>query len=221
MDESCATESNTSESVIMDLDVNNGDFIEMMDIEEQEKVTRNFVFVDIQGFKTYRDRFICKEICVISDEDFYHAIIQPPYDFEKLPSHYKRQANWLYNQFHGLAFDSGKIHMIQVIQDVYPMLMSKTVVMKGTEKIKWIKHIFRNCGEIECINFDDLDLKLDENSKNNCPFMCDYHLERTFSNMDFRNDGGKRQPKVIFHCAKVQAIKIEEAVKQSNFMYDY
>lgn len=224
--ESCKMSINSNESEVLVLDASDIDFdnaskCESMDFEEQERISRNFVFVDVQGFKSYRDRFICKEICLVSDEDFYHAIIYPPYPFEKMPAHYKRQAKWLYKQFHGLTYDCGYVHMIQVIQDVYPKLMKKTVVVKGAEKVKWIKHIFRNCGEIECLNFDDLDLELDEKCKTFNPLMCDYHLDRTIATLRIGDDHGKSQPRIKFHCAKAQAFMIEDAMKKSSLMYRY
>lgn len=205
----------------MDLDIESDVTSELMDFNEQEEITKKFVFVDIQGFKSYRDRFICKEICLVSDEDFYHAIIKSTIPFEKLSSSHKRQANWLTKHFHGLTYDCGNVHMIQAIQDVYPMLMKKTVVVKGTEKIKWMKHIFRNCGEIECLNFEDLDLdlSLDDTSKNICPFMCDYHLEKTFANMHICRTREEKPPRSKYHCAKAHAFEIEYAVKKSNYTY--
>lgn len=210
-----------SESDAMDLDINNDSMSEVMDFDEQERITKNFVFVDIQGFKTYRERFICKEICLVSDNDFYHAIIKSPYPFEKLSSSHKRQANWLTKHFHGLTYDCGNVHIIEVIQDIYPKLMRKTVVVKGVEKVKWIKYMFRTCGEIECLNFEDLDLDLDDNFKNFCPFMCDYHLEETFANLKICDHRESKRPWSNYHCAKAHAFKIENAVKKSNYLYNF
>lgn len=134
VEESELIDLNTEDSVPMDIDIDNDSTDEMMDFDEQEEISRNFVFIDVQGFKTYRERFICKEICVVSDDDFYHAIVQSPYPFEKLSSNHKQQAKWLTEHFHGISYDCGNVHMISVIQDVYPKLMKKTVVVKGSEK---------------------------------------------------------------------------------------
>lgn len=47
-------------------------------------------------------------------------------------------------------------------------------MVKGMEKVKWIKHMFRINGEIECINIEDLEF--DMRLKQTVPYeICEYH----------------------------------------------
>lgn len=227
-EESDLKDSNRNELDVLDLSFNEDSMFEFFDFSEKEKddefIQNNFVFVDIQGFKTYCERFICKEFCLVSDDkdDFYHAIVKSPYAFEKVPSFYKRQVKWLTKHIHGLTYNCGDVHMIPVIQDTYAKLMKKIVIVKGVEKVKWIKHIYRNCGEIDCINFEDLDV--DTNLEKIHSNMCDYHLRKTFSNLNL-NESEKHRKRIAhgwpeYRCAKTIVHKMKEAVKKSNFSYN-
>lgn len=208
----------------MGLDIDDNSEFEIVNFNEEEETPcqDNLGFVDVQGFKTYRERFICKEFCLVTmndddDDNCYHAIIKSPYAFEKVPSFYKRQAKWLTKHFHGLSYDCGNVHVISVIQDVYAKLMNKVVIVKGVEKVKWVKHMFRNCGEIECLNFDDL--YLDNNiEKIQTKNICDYHLDRNLVSFIGRCKG--KRDCIEFQCAISIAYKMKEAVKKSNFTYN-
>lgn len=134
------------------------DFMDFSDSsEENSLLDYNYIFVDLQGFKTYRNRFICKEFCLIDNEYTFHTLIKSPYIFNKIPAHYKRQAYWLTNFHHGLLYESGDCNIIEVIEKLYTRFQNRKVAVKGSEKIKWLQYMFRNCCEIECVNFDDLD----------------------------------------------------------------
>lgn len=104
----------------------------------------NLVFADVQGFKSHYNRFICKEFCLVSGNDIYHNVIKSPYTFEKLSPYYRKQARWLTKHLHGFRFDSGGIHMIEVLENTYTKLLGKTVVVKGDEKVDWLKYIWAN-----------------------------------------------------------------------------
>lgn len=203
------------------LNINDDSVFEEIGFDLERMCKNNFVFVDIQGFKTYGERFICKELCFVSeedDDDFYHAIIKSPYPFEKVPSFYKRQAKWLIKFVHGLTYDCGDVHLIQVIQDTYAKLMNKIIIVKGTEKISWMKHIYRNCGEIQCLNFEDLDL--DTNLEKLNSNMCQYHLTKMFSNLNLNEPTKRIRAWPEYLCAKTIAYKMKEAVKISDFTYN-
>lgn len=130
--------------------------MEWSDIEPQEE----YVFVDIQGFKVNKNRFMCKEFCLIDGAETFHAIVKSWYPQEKLLSHYKRQIDWLAKFFHGLTYECGDMHIDELTKIVYPKLVGKTVYVKGIDKIKWMQEIFRKCGEINCKNFEDLDYEM-------------------------------------------------------------
>lgn len=148
---------------------------QMEEIDYEFSDCNNFVFVDIQGFKTNRNRFMCKEFCLVDGEYKYHAIVKSPYSFHKMSSHYKRNALWLIENFHGLEYESGDIHMIDLLQNTYPKLMNKMILVKGKDKVQWLQYMYRNCGEISCVNVEDLDA-YDWRLRRAEPYQkCDYH----------------------------------------------
>lgn len=127
------------------------------DYEDNSMLDYDYIFVDIQGFKTYRNHFICKEFCIIDTEYTFHTLVKSPYTFNKMLPHYKRQAFWLTNFFHGLKYESGDTSIIEVKEKLYKRLGDRKIAVKGSEKIEWLQTMFRDCCEIECVNFDDLD----------------------------------------------------------------
>lgn len=93
----------------------------------EEVTDHDFVFVDLQGFRTTNDEFILKEFCLINggSEFVLHVNVIPPCDFTDLSSKYQRQAKWLTKFFHGIEFDSGFISLKEFIADVLPFVKEK------------------------------------------------------------------------------------------------
>lgn len=127
--------------------------IEMMGSDITE--TNDFVIVDLQGFRTIRNRFIVKEFCLLDGDYKFHALVKSPFSFKQLPSYYQRIANWLTKNFHGLTFDCGDINVNELINSTYPHLEGKKILVKGAQKIQWLQYLFRKCGEIDCVNVED------------------------------------------------------------------
>lgn len=175
------------------------DQMEEMSFEDSD--CNNFVFVDIQGFKTIRNRFMCKEFCLVDGEYKYHALVKSPYSFNKMSSHNKQNASWLINNFHGLKYECGDVHMIELLQNTYPKLMNKTILVKGKEKVQWMQYMYRNCGEISCVNVEDLDaydwrLRREESYQK-----CDYHDDR-YGWKDYR-------------CAMASALELQDILRKN------
>lgn len=145
------------------------------DYEENSLLDYDYIFVDMLGFKSYRNRFICKEFCLIDNEFTFHTLVASPYIFNKIPLHYKRQAYWLTNFYHGLSYDLGETSIIEIKEKLYKRFENRKVAVKGAEKVKWLQFMFRDCCEIECVNFDDLDYEhswqIDLPQKK----LCNYH----------------------------------------------
>lgn len=152
--------------------------IKMNTIENRETTCVDFVFIDMQGFKVFGNGFMLKEFCLIDcNDNRYHAIVKSTYKFKKLTSFYQRQAKWLTEHFHGLTYDCGDISISEVIKQVFPKIKDKKVVVKGVEKVKWIKYIFEKCGVIDCYNIEDLNY--DKNVFTNVQSYekCEYHYK--------------------------------------------
>lgn len=167
----------------------------MSESMETEKENEEWVFVDIQGYKVNKNRFMCKEFCLISGNETFHAIVKSWYPYKKLLSHYKRQIDWLTNYFHGLQYDCGELHINELTNIVYPKLVDKIIIVKGFQKIAWMKYIFRKHGDINCRNIENLNYEPSELT-NEVYTVCDFH--------NARYNWSK------CHCAMSNALKLED-----------
>lgn len=187
----------SNSALVFDPEMSEVEMIDMnFDDDDYDLVpSYNFVFVDIQGFLARNNQFICKEFCFIDGDFKFHALVKSPYSFNKLPVKNQETAQWLTKNFHGLDYNSGKMHMIELIQEMFPKFNNKIAVVRGSQKIKWLKHMFRTCGEVECINIQeqgfDMDLYYNQSEK-----PCMFHRESK-----------KRDS---FHCAVKSAEKLKE-----------
>ena len=118
---------------------------------------KDWIFVDIQGYKVNRNRFMCKEICLIDGIGTFYSIIKSWYPFKKLLFWYKRQIEWITKHFHGLIYECGSLRINEMRKIVYSRLLDKIVIVKGAEKVEWMKYLFRNYGEIDCRNIKYFD----------------------------------------------------------------
>lgn len=152
--------------------------LEFMDVDVDELIQKNYkncVYMDIQGFRTSRHQFMCKAICLVDGDSIFHRLVKSPYSFNRMSKYYQRQANWLINRYHGLKYDCGDFHIIEVKDLIFPKIRDKIVLVKGAEKVSWLKHIFRDRGEIECVNVEDLD-DFDLSLRKTEPYdVCEYH----------------------------------------------
>lgn len=190
--------SDLEESVMQDL------FNEVDDDDDDSiyETPNEFVFIDLQGFKTHGNRFICKEFCLVDGDYLYHAIVKSTYPLEKMSSNYKRQAKWLTECYYRLTFDCGDIHISELKEKIFPEIQNKTVLVKGEEKVKWLKDIFRSHGLIDCINIENLDYDLTLR-KPEAHNMCAYHKIE----FRWRKDGP---------CAMRNALMLQNIVFQNK-----
>lgn len=140
-----------------------------------ESIHNFYVYVDLQGFKKTKNRLICKEFCLVDDNGYkFHAFVKPTIEFKKLPSFNKRQAIWLMNNHHKIDYDFGDMDPFELRDQMYPKMENKIVFVKGLEKVKWLKYMFRNHGEIECYDIDSQGF--DATLKQSDPYdVCEFH----------------------------------------------
>lgn len=157
---------------------------EPMDIEESgenkkqliiDDDIKNYVIVDLLGYRN-RHRFICKEFCLIDGGFTYHTIIKNPHPFKDMSTYYKRHAEWAMRYFHGLSMECGDIHVVEMIQKMYPKLKNKKILMYNSWKIPWMRYLFRNYDEIECVCIQDTNIDMDLRMQSDYTY-CDYHKE--------------------------------------------
>lgn len=137
-----------------------------------------WVYIDMQGFKVNKNRFMCKEFCLISSDETFHAIVKPWFSYKKLLSHYKRQIDWLTKYYHGIDFESGDMHIDELAEIVYPKLTGKIAIVKGNEKMQWLQYIFRKHGEIRCRNIEEFNCDEINDQTHESHALCEYHNAR-------------------------------------------
>lgn len=115
----------------------------------------NTIIVDVQGFKDLYNNFIIKELAFASRDYTQSFLIKPPYLYRYLTSDEKRQVKWL-ERNRGIYWNEGYIDYREFQRIIVPYLENKEIVVKGFEKVKWIKDLCENC------NVSDL-------SEKNCP----------------------------------------------------
>lgn len=139
----------------------------------------DFVFVDVQGFKIHDDIFVPKEFCLLHNDYEFHAIVKSPCKYKQLSSSHKREAFWLTNRFHGLNFDSGTLSIAELAASTLEHVDGKIVVVKGTEKVKWVRDIYKKWCKttINCINIERTDptFKFQMKSRMDIDYICPYH----------------------------------------------
>lgn len=164
---------------------------------DDDDESNDYVFIDVQGFKTTGNIFIVKEFCLLYGDYKFHANVQSPYGFNVLTDRYRREANWLTDYFHGLLFDSGDITLTDLVEktlkDVYRIVEDKeesrnvaVVVVKGIEKCKWVREMYKRfCGvDINCVNIEDLypSFRFSVRSDNAIRTICFLHRRRRQNN---------------------------------------
>lgn len=148
----------------------------------------DFVFVDVQGFKTTGNTFIVKEFCLVlydQNGSEFHVLVKSPCNLVDLSEGYRREANWLTCARHGLLFDSGNTTLADLVEQTVTHIHGKTVVVKGAEKVEWVRKIYENYDAIDCVNVEDLHPSFQFAARVNSDIktICSHHSEITFKDV--------------------------------------
>lgn len=186
-------------SELMDIDEVKSDQDVNRRIEDEyiSKSLQSWAFVDVQGFEAQRERFICKEICVISDERVYHAIVKPSFYFKYLSEVDRKNAIESCQNDHRLTFDCGDTHINEATGKAFMMILNRKVLVNKVKKSKWLQYIFRHCGPIECLCTENLNIQWNLPPLASYHF-CDYHYQV------FRWN--------VAHCCLADALKLKHLV---------
>lgn len=125
-------------------------------VDEKIPKCKDYVFVDLQGFRGRNNQFICKEFCLVDGTETVHELISSPFPLDRLPLPLQCRADWLTYNHHGLSFDRGHLPFDELKANVFPKIQNKTVYVRGSEKVKWMEYMFRHCGTLKVINIADL-----------------------------------------------------------------
>ena len=105
--------------------------------------------VEFHGFKDNENRFVIKELAVVSDLFQWQLVFAPPYSKCRLNSKMQRTARWLTRHFHRIDWDDGVIpyneHLIRTLCKTFPVIYTK-----GLEKATFLKQFHPDVREIDC-----------------------------------------------------------------------
>lgn len=138
----------------------------------------NHYIVDVQGFKDKENNFIVKEFALATEEYTHVFLVKPPFPFSRLTDKERRQVLWIEKQY-GITWSEGFIDYREFKRIVKPYLENKKIIVKGFEKIKWIKELCSNCsvtdiGEKGCPKFSIL---YESFCNHKSKFTCANHLK--------------------------------------------
>lgn len=101
---------------------------------------QDYIFVDLQGFKWSNNEFIIKEFALATNEFTQVFLVKPPYPFSRLSPHENRHVTWLEKNY-GILWREGFIDHREFKRIIVNYLKDKTIFVKGTEKVQWVKHL--------------------------------------------------------------------------------
>lgn len=156
-----------------------------------------FAFVDLQGFISGYNKFVVKEICILTENIRSHEFVKSPLKFKFLSDFDKKQVEWLERNHHGLRWNSGYITLRELQRRISTIVQGKVLLVKGVHKVRWMKDIL-NSQDIICINVEDVD--------------GDFKLS------DYRTESCKKHMNVTcasVHCALRNAVLLKECFSDS------
>lgn len=109
--------------------------------------------VDFQGFKSLDNKFIVKELAIVSVDGgngFLYYLFKPPQPFCSLPDEMKKRVTYLTNYVHGLEWDIGDVDFDSCITFIIDnlKLSAKIIFVKGSERVNYIRNLLNNYVEV-------------------------------------------------------------------------
>ena len=98
------------------------------------------LIVDIQGFKTSKNKLIVKEFAAYDRTRVCHDVFKAPFAFDCLPEEYRKQATWLTAHHHAIDWNAGFTQHF-----LFPQILrhitrdAREVYVKGKEKAHFIR----------------------------------------------------------------------------------
>lgn len=111
----------------------------------------NIVCVSAEGLFVANE-FVCKEFCLLDRESnfLYHTTIKSSKKIDEYSPTEQESILWKAKNF-GLEYDCGDIELNEFIQQVFPMLKDKRVVVEHLFTAHWLKNLFEIYGDIDCV----------------------------------------------------------------------
>lgn len=163
------------------------------------------LIVDMQGFVDNNDRFLPKEVAVVSLDDresIAHWVVLPSIPIQHLSAEAKAKYRWLSSHHHGITWGAGSIEYFRVVLELQKMAdQANLIYVRGCEKAEFLK---------KYIQTKIIDLEL---NKGNMPFTkmpkvrksCYFHRMQRNSNLS---------------CALTNALKIKQWMLEGSEQLD-
>jgi hypothetical protein len=95
-------------------------------------------FIEFQSFIGNNNRYIVKELAIVSDSFRCQLLFKPPYEFERLNDKMRRTARWLARHYHLIRWESGEMRynegMIKLLCKPF-----KVIYTTGDEKARFLR----------------------------------------------------------------------------------
>lgn len=98
--------------------------------------------VDVQFFKTSDKTKTPKELAIFDGLHMSHFVFKPPYQYNLLPEHLKKEADWIVKYHHGIRWEDGHtpLYLFENILK-WHVRNAKDVYVKGKEKADFLRKI--------------------------------------------------------------------------------
>lgn len=140
----------------------------------------NTYIIDVQGFKDKENRFIIKELALAGNNSTQVYLIKSPFPYFKLTYEEQRHVSWIEKNY-GIAWSEGVVGYEDFKRFALYYLKNKTILVKGTEKVQWLKELCSDCDvtnieEMGCPNFEVLHKMVADDGKPN--YNCIKHFKK-------------------------------------------
>lgn len=133
--------------------------------------------IEFQGFYGNDDKFIIKELAIVSDSFQTQILFKSPYCRSTLDNKQQRTARWLIRHLHGIKWSVGSV---EYNESLIRLLCSNfnTIYTKGYDKVRFFKQFHPNVYELPSTkshsptNDDDVITCLLPQHNNNNRFKC-------------------------------------------------
>lgn len=136
-------------------------------------MARLAAIVEFHGFKDNDNRFVVKELAIVSEHFQAHLVFSAPYSESCLSEKMRKTADWLTNHFHFIRWDETGVpfdeELIRVLCSQFSILYTK-----GEEKLRFLRQFHNNVQGIKasfthpCVSKDNCILPQHNSYKGRC-----------------------------------------------------
>lgn len=139
-------------------------------------IKQDFIFVDLQGFKTSTNEFVLKELAIACKKFTQVFLVKPPYPFKSLTSNEMKHVKWI-EKHRGIRWSEGYIDYREFSRLIKTYFLNKIIIVKGLEKTKWLQELCDGCKIIDAgeKGFPRLQILHDKYKDDNTIVYCMFH----------------------------------------------